>query len=410
MSSGKKMRRPPPLPLTLPPNEDQWGPGGAPLQPGDVMGPPPVPPLQSNIVTEMMTVASISDLAISDVDEEQRKRLEFFLNQKKQLGELKSEEDFEKISELGAGNGGVVHCVRHKETGTVIAKKMIHLEVKPAIKKQIITELKILHDCNSPYIVGFYGAFHSDGEINICMEYMDGGSLDLVIKKNGRIPEKYLRKITYAVLRGLQYLREKHKIIHRDVKPSNILVNSAGEIKICDFGVSGQLIDSMANSFVGTRSYMSPERLQGSQYSVASDLWSLGLSLLEMALGCYPIPPPDPNYLANIFGPVFTEDPANMMPVPSPRTPRTPHTVGSKPMAIFELLEYIVNQPPPRLPSRVFSNQMRDFVDTCLKKNPADRPDLATLMSHPWLNGVDQDDCDVAAWVQTIIRLPLPSH
>ena len=146
-----------------------------------------------------------------------------------------------------------------------------------------------------------------------------------MIKKAGKIGEKYLRKITYAVLRGLSYLREKHQIIHRfsqvkscsfpwfqsfspslkcltffvnhcvlhrDVKPSNILVNSAGEIKICDFGVSGQLIDSMANSFVGTRSYMSPERLQGSQYSVASDLWSLGLSLLEMALGCYPIPPP----------------------------------------------------------------------------------------------------------------------
>jgi serine/threonine protein kinase len=59
------------------------------------------------------------------------------------------------------------------------------------------------------------------------------------------------------VLKGLSYLRDKHAIIHRDVKPSNILVNSAGEIKICDFGVSGQLIDSMANSFVGTRSYMS---------------------------------------------------------------------------------------------------------------------------------------------------------
>lgn len=59
------------------------------------------------------------------------------------------------------------------------------------------------------------------------------------------------------VVKGLIYLREQHSIIHRDVKPSNILVNSAGEIKICDFGVSGQLIDSMANSFVGTRSYMS---------------------------------------------------------------------------------------------------------------------------------------------------------
>merc|ERR1719153_610768 len=228
------------------------------------------------------------------------------------------------------------------------------------------------------------------------------------MKNAGRIPEKILGKIMISVLRGLCYLRDKHSIIHRDVKPSNILLNTRGEIKICDFGVSGQLIDSMANSFVGTRSYMSPERLQGSQYSVASDLWSLGLSLLEMALGCYPIPPPDPNELAKKFDPVFKEDPQNMMPVPSPRTPRTPHTVGSKPMAIFELLEYIVNQPPPRLPSRVFSNQMRDFVDICLRKNPAERPDLATLMAHPWLKGVEKDQTDVAKWVQEVIKLPNP--
>jgi len=410
MSSGKKFKKPPPLPLTLPANneiqgEPDWK---MPLQPGDIMGPPlPLPPVPPTL--------SLQDLVISDVDDEQRKRLELFFAQKKQLGELKTEEDFEKINELGAGNGGVVHCVRHISTGTVIAKKMIHLEVKPAIKKQIITELRILDECNSPYIVGFYGAFHSDGEIHICMEYMDGGSLDLVIKKAGKIQEKYLRKITYAVLRGLSYLREKHQIIHRDVKPSNILVNSQGEIKICDFGVSGQLIDSMANSFVGTRSYMSPERLQGSQYSVASDLWSLGLSLVEMALGCYPIPPPDPNNLAAIFGPVFTEDPANMMPVPSPRTPRTPRTPATssaaasiKPMAIFELLEYIVNQPPPRLPSRVFSPEMQNFVDICLRKNPNERPDLATLMGHPWLRDVESDPTDVAKWVKDVIRLPNP--
>lgn len=82
--------------------------------------------------------------------------------------------------------------VRHKSTGLIMARKLIHLEVKPAIKKQIIRELKVLHECNFAHIVGFYGAFYSDGEISICMEYMDGGSLDLILKKAGRIPESIL--------------------------------------------------------------------------------------------------------------------------------------------------------------------------------------------------------------------------
>merc|ERR1719412_196331 len=240
------------------------------------------------------------------------------------------------------------------------------------------------------------------------MEYMDGGSLDLILRKAGRIQEPYTRKITDAVIRGLTYLREKHHIIHRDIKPSNILVNSQGEIKICDFGVSGQLIDSMANSFVGTRSYMSPERLQGSQYSVASDLWSLGLSLLEISFGMYPIPPPDTSSLVQLFGPQILEDTSI---VPNPRTPRTPKSPGMKPMAIFELLEYIVNQPPPKLPYKVFSENMRDFVDRCLKKNPNERPDLATLMKHPWLDGVENDTTiDIAEWVGKIAKMPTPTQ
>ena len=96
-----------------------------------------------------LLIPSIEDLVISDVDDEQRKRLEFFFAQKKQLGELKSEEDFEKISELGAGNGGVVHCVRHTATGTVIAKKMIHLEVSSKIKTQKTT-MRIFKRLNLP--------------------------------------------------------------------------------------------------------------------------------------------------------------------------------------------------------------------------------------------------------------------
>ena len=116
---------------------------------------------------------------------------------------------------------------------------------------------------------------------------------------------------------------------------------------------------------------------QGSQYSVASDLWSLGLSLLEISFGMYPIPPPDPSTLVQLFGSQIVED--NLI-SPHPRTPRTPRSPGMKPMAIFELLEYIVNQPPPKLPKRVFTDNMRDFVDRCLRKNPTERPDLASLM------------------------------
>jgi serine/threonine protein kinase len=104
-----------------------------------------------------------------EMDENARKRIKVFLSQKEKIGEL-SDQDLEKLGELGSGNGGVVMKVRHKPTGLIMARKMIHLEVKPAIKKQIIRELKVLHGCNFPHIVGFYGAFYSDGEISICME------------------------------------------------------------------------------------------------------------------------------------------------------------------------------------------------------------------------------------------------
>lgn len=174
-------------------------------------------------------------LAELELDEQQKKRLEAFLTQKAKVGELK-DDDFERISELGAGNGGVVTKVQHRPSGLIMARKLIHLEIKPAIRNQIIRELQVLHECNSPYIVGFYGAFYSDGEISICMEHMDGGSLDQVLKEAKRIPEEILGKVSIAVLRGLAYLREKHQIMHRDVKPSNILVNSRGEIKLCDLG------------------------------------------------------------------------------------------------------------------------------------------------------------------------------
>uniref|UniRef100_A0A8C3A398 Dual specificity mitogen-activated protein kinase kinase 2 n=1 Tax=Cyclopterus lumpus TaxID=8103 RepID=A0A8C3A398_CYCLU len=336
-----------------------------------------------------------------DLDEQQRKRLEAFLTQKAQVGELK-DEDFDPICELGAGNGGVVNKVRHKPSGLVMARKLIHLEIKPAIRNQIIRELQVLHECNSPYIVGFYGAFYSDGEISICMEHMDGGSLDQVLKEARRIPEEILGKVSIAVLRGLAYLREKHQIMHRDVKPSNILVNSRGEIKLCDFGVSGQLIDSMANSFVGTRSYMSPERLQGTHYSVQSDVWSMGLSLVELAIGRYPIPPPDAKELESIFGRAIMdgaegEPHTNMQRPRPPGRPVSGHGMDSRPaMAIFEadLHEHFF----------IYAQNVCFLI-----KNPAERADLKMLMSHTFIKRSEVEEVDFAGWLCKTMGLNQPS-
>jgi mitogen-activated protein kinase kinase len=115
----------------------------------------------------------------------------------------------------------------------------------------------------------------TDPNVCICMEFMDKGSLDGIYKRAGPIPIEVVGKISFSVLSGLTYLYDVHRIIHRgrsfglaplqngseipcaDIKPSNMLVNSNGEIKICDFGVSGELINSIADTFVGTSTYMS---------------------------------------------------------------------------------------------------------------------------------------------------------
>lgn len=330
-----------------------------------------------------------------DITATQKDKLEDFLKCREKIGDL-TNDDLSVEGELGAGNGGVVLKVRHRKFNTAMAKKLIHLEVKPAVRNQILRELTVLHECNSPYIVGFFGAFNSDGEISICMEYMNGGSLDLVLRKVNRITEPILKKITEAVLKGLGYLRDSHQIMHRDVKPSNILINSLGEIKLCDFGVSGQLIDSMANTFIGTRSYMSPERLEGNRYTVQSDIWSLGLSLIEMALGRYPIPIPKDNEVASLFQSDPTGD-----------QPRLEGRNGMKSLAIFELLEYIVNQPPPTLPKSHFSENFIDFIDLCLKREPTERSDLKSLLNHPFVVNNQPDQIEFSKWVKTVNEMKI---
>ena len=187
-----------------------------------------------------------------------------------------------------------------------MAMKEIRLELDEAKFSAIIMELDILHRCTSPFIVDFYGAFFQEGAVYMCMEFMDGGSIDKLYGDG--IPENVLRKVTLSTMMGLKSLKEDHNIIHRDVKPTNILVNTRGQVKICDFGVSGNLVASIAKTNIGCQSYMAPERIAsggvaqagaaGGSYSVQSDVWSLGLSIVECAMGRYPYPPETYN---NIF-------------------------------------------------------------------------------------------------------------
>lgn len=286
-------------------------------------------------------------------------------------------DEFETMGDLGSGNGGYVTKVIHIPSKRVLARKVIRLEVNSAEKNRIMQELEVLKHCNSPYIVEYFGAWHRNGEINLFMEYMDGRSLDSILSKTTRIREDILGKITISVIKGLTYLRDKLNIMHRDIKPSNILVNSSGKIKICDFGVSGHLIDSIAQSFVGTKQYMSPERLTGHPYTVQSDIWSLGLTLVELALGMYPIPQHDPMKM-------YEGE-------PSPEASKMP---------VFALMECIVNQPPPTIPGPpIFSAEFKDFVDRCLKKLPEERFDLRTIVQHTFVIKSEQTHVDVDLWV-----------
>ncbi|KAK4189795.1 PaMKK3 MAPK kinase encoded by the PaMKK3 protein [Podospora australis] len=315
-------------------------------------------------------------------------------------------DEIEVLDELGKGNYGTVYKVRHSRpkaprfgqglsnyrtpsrhssmteddvstaddssiasagkegrstTGVVMAMKEIRLELDEAKFTTILKELVILHECISPYIIDFYGAFYQEGAVYMCIEYMDGGSIDKIYA--GGIPENVLRKITYSTIMGLKTLKDDHNIIHRDVKPTNILVNTDGQVKICDFGVSGNLVASIAKTNIGCQSYMAPERISGGAlagaadgtYNVQSDIWSLGLTIIECAMGRYPYPPEISN-------------------------------------TIFSQLSAIVEGDPPDLPSEGYSVAARDFVRCCLNKIPTKRHTYPMLLQHPWIKSLGKPE------------------
>uniref|UniRef100_A0A8H7XXT6 Protein kinase domain-containing protein n=1 Tax=Psilocybe cubensis TaxID=181762 RepID=A0A8H7XXT6_PSICU len=329
-------------------------------------------------------------------------------------------QDLKKLADLGQGNGGSVVKVEHIPTGTIMAKKIVLIDAKSSVRKQILRELQIMHDCHSEYIISCFGSFLAEPNICICMEYMDKGSFDGIYKKIGPININVVCLVAHSVLEGLTYLYDVHRIIHRDIKPSNILLNSEGQIKLCDFGVSGELINSIANTFVGTSVYMSPERIQGAEYTIKSDIWSLGISLIELATGRFPfcdISDDDddsdlsdlerdhdfdpnnktPTYRDSSFG--FNKKKNRRL---SKRVDHeaTLHDDNLSSMSIIELMHQIVRDPSPRLGDQ-FEEEAEEFVDACLMKDPDERHSPKTLLEYRWMDDARDSTFDVKAWTAT---------
>ncbi|KAJ7257537.1 kinase-like domain-containing protein [Mycena haematopus] len=303
--------------------------------------------------------------------------------------------------------------VQHVPTGTVMAKKIVLIDAKPAERKKILLELQIMHDCDSPYIVSSYGAYLAEPNICICMEFMDKGSFDGIYKRIGAIDIKVVGKVAVSVLEGLRYLYDVHRIIHRDIKPSNVLCNSDGEVKLCDFGVSGELVNSIANTFVGTSIYMSPERIQGATYSVKSDIWSLGITLIELSVGQFPFSgsfsdSEDSDLEHDEDEPRSHQRDSLQVPLSAAtrrRNRRRSKGVslhgGGMMMSIIELMHQIVNEPSPRLPSGKFGADAEDFVNGCLEKDIDARRTPAQLFDYAWIEHSRQNGVDMKAWAAT---------
>ncbi|RNA26255.1 dual specificity mitogen-activated kinase kinase 1-like [Brachionus plicatilis] len=294
--------------------------------------------------------------------------------------------------EISSESGSIVQLVKQKQTNVPMAKKLIPLEVKPVIQSKILDELKVLQELKSPYLVEFYGAYASNEGINICMEYMDGGSMDLVLKKVNRVPENILGKIAESVLMGLYLIRESHDLNHNNLKPSNILVNTKGLIKISDIEVSVDLTKEKFIENLQPKCYYSPEKISGLSSKLNGDVWSLGLSLVEMAIGRYPIPVPSEDEIVNLF----QNDPQGL-------SSRSEDASSIQSMTIFEILEYILNKPPPSLPKSCFSEEFLDFLDTCLRKEPSERGDLKSLLQHRFIQKYKNEPVDtVISWINKI--------
>ncbi|OWM69539.1 mitogen-activated protein kinase kinase 5-like [Punica granatum] len=255
----------------------------------------------------------------------------------------------ERVNRIGSGAGGTVYKVIHRPSSRLYALKVMHGHHEESVRDQILREIKILRDVDDPNVVKCHDIYNHNGEIQVLLELMDGGSLEGLHIPN----ERELSNLTYQILSGIAYLHRR-KIVHRDIKPSNLLVNSRRKVKIADFGVSRVLAQTMdpCNSSVGTIAYMSPERINtdlnhGKYDGHAGDIWSFGVSILEFYLG------------------------------------RFPFAVGRQ-GDWASLMCAICMAEPPEAPLTA-SKEFREFISCCLQREPARRWTATQLLRHPFI-------------------------
>ena len=257
------------------------------------------------------------------------------------------EQEFDIIELIGQGNYGRVYKVLHKKTGKIYAAKIANIITHNEIES-FKKEINVLKQCNTKYIVHYYNSYIKNYQIWVILEYCDGGSLLELIKILQKpLNEEQIASLIYMILLGLNYLHENKKI-HRDVKTGNILLTREGIAKLGDFGVSTQLMHSFSKkiSKIGTPFYMSPEVILQNKYNYKCDIWSLGITAIEMAEG---------------------EPPFSKI----------------KP---YLVLKKIITQPPKGLKNKdKWSDDFNDFIEKCLIYDPNERPSAKDLLKHSFI-------------------------